>query len=144
MELIEFLLWTLVLYWVHRITHKIPYIKKWHFHHHAFIINNGSPGWHWSNLFLFNDDWPSTIDLWITEVIPTLIFSLVTGQWWISAFYYVWAAFFQEKFEHNKNINIPFVTSGCWHLYHHQQHTKNFGLFITVWDKLFRTEYSYD
>jgi len=144
MELIEFLAWTFVLYWVHRIAHKTPYIKKWHFHHHAFIVNVGSPGWHWNNLFLYNDSWIDTIDYWVTEVIPTLIFCLVTGAWWIFMFYYIWAAFFQEKFEHNKNINIPLITSGRWHLRHHRQYSNNFGVFITIWDKIFRTEHSYD
>jgi sterol desaturase/sphingolipid hydroxylase (fatty acid hydroxylase superfamily) len=140
--LIEFVGWTFTLYWVHRIAHKTPYIKKWHARHHAFIIVNGSPGWHWNNLFLYNDGWIDTMDYWVTEVMPTLIFCLLTGAWWIFVFFYIWAAFFQEKFEHNQNINIPFISSGRWHLQHHHQCTKNFGVFITVWDKLFRTEHA--
>ena len=134
-----FLAWTFSLYWIHRIVHKMPYAKMWHWDHHRYIINHGSTGWHWNNLFLFNDTWTSTLDLYITEVIPTLLFSLITGQWWISVFYYVWAAFLEERFEHNDNINVPLVTAGRWHLIHHKQSTKNYGLFFSIWDILFGT-----
>jgi sterol desaturase/sphingolipid hydroxylase (fatty acid hydroxylase superfamily) len=87
---------------------------------------------------LFNDDWPSTKDLWTTEVIPTLIFSWITGQWWISVFYYIWAAFIQETVEHNANINLPILTSGQWHLMHHRFKC-NYGLFTPIWDIVFKT-----
>jgi len=139
MIVIYFLLWTFTLYWIHRIGHKTPFVKNWHRDHHSYIVNYGSPGWQWNNLFLFNDTWTSTLDLYVTEVIPTLLFSLITGQWWISVFYYIWAAFFQERFEHNSNIDMPLVTTGKWHLIHHQQPTKNYGLFFPIWDILFGT-----
>ena len=89
---------------------------------------------------MFNDDWPSTIDLWITEVIPTVIFSWITGQWWITVFYYLWAAFLQEPLEHKRGLNLPLLTCGDWHLKHHIRPDKNFGLFFPVWDKIFGTE----
>jgi sterol desaturase/sphingolipid hydroxylase (fatty acid hydroxylase superfamily) len=96
--------------------------------------------WHWNNLFLFNDTWTSTADLWITEVVPTLVFSWLTGHWWIFLFYYLWAALVQETVEHNKNFNIyPLVTSGKWHLEHHRNTKINFGLFLPVWDIVFNT-----
>jgi len=139
MIIIYFFLWTFVLYWVHRIAHKTPYVKEWHWDHHSYIIRNGSPGWQWNNLFLFNDTWTSTLDLYVTEVIPTLLFSLITGQWWISVFYYVWAAFFQERFEHNDKIDIPLASTGKWHLIHHRQPNKNYGLFFPIWDIVFKT-----
>lgn len=135
--MIYFLLWTFILYWIHRAVHITPYIKRIHANHHGFVLTNNT-GWHWSNLFLFNDTWASTVDLWITEVIPTLIFSLITGQWWISILYYVWAAFVQETLEHNKNFNIPILTSGKWHMIHHRS-SSNYGLFIALWDMIFGT-----
>ncbi len=137
MFLLYFLLWTLILYWIHRIGHNIPVMRTIHMHHHIFILQNTTT-WHWSNLFLFNDDWKSTLDLWITEVIPTLLFSLITGQWWISMFYYIWAAFIQELIEHNSNFNLPILTSGKWHLMHHQGKI-NYGLFTPLWDIIFKT-----
>jgi sterol desaturase/sphingolipid hydroxylase (fatty acid hydroxylase superfamily) len=141
----HFLAWTLILYWIHRIGHNVSFINRFHREHHRFISastkNNQRPNdWHLSNLFLFNDNWNSTIDLWITEVIPTLIYSSITGQWWIAIFYYLWAAFIQERVEHNPKFDIyPFLTSGKWHLVHHKIPDRNYGLFFPIWDQLFGT-----
>lgn len=134
-----FVTWTLVLYLIHRIVHVTPFLKELHWDHHKYV-NLHNTGWKLNNLLLFNDTWKSTIDLWITEVIPTLIFSLVTGHYWVFGFYYIWAAFFQEELEHNKKINFYPFTFGRWHLYHHRTPNKNFGLFFPFWDKIFRTE----
>jgi Delta7-sterol 5-desaturase len=138
-----FLIWTFLLYWVHRAAHKAPLIKHLHRDHHKYI-NTHSTSWHWNNLFLFNDTWKSTADLWVTEVIPTLIFSYITGAWWISVFYYLWAALLQERIEHNSEFSIyPLLTSGKWHLIHHRNTKLNFGLFFPVWDMLFGTYRKY-
>jgi len=137
MFVLYFLLWTLILYWIHRIGHSLPVMRNVHMHHHRFVLQHKTT-WHWSNLFLFNDDWTSTIDLWLTEVTPTILFAMVTDQWWILLFYYVWAAFIQETIEHNENFNIPILTSGKWHLIHHRS-TFNYGLFTPIWDIIFRT-----
>jgi sterol desaturase/sphingolipid hydroxylase (fatty acid hydroxylase superfamily) len=110
-----------------------------HRDHHKYIKQNET-GWHWNNLFLINDTFLSTIDLWLTEVIPTVIICALTGQWWILILYYVWAAFFQENFEHNVNNDFYPFTAGKWHMMHHKNHNNNFGLFIPIWDKLYRTE----
>lgn len=133
-----FFTWTFMLYWIHRSIHKIPYLLKVHRDHHRFILEN-NVSWHWSNLFLYNDTFLSTIDLWITEVIPTIIFSALTGQWWIFIFYYLWAALIQESIEHNSSIDLPLLTSGRWHLVHHRNSNKNFGLFFSMWDIIFKT-----
>lgn len=137
MLVIYFFSWTLMLYWIHRLGHVMPVVKYFHLDHHRHILSN-TPTWHWNNLFLFNDTWKSTIDLWITEVVPTLIFAFLTGQWWIAIFYYVWAAFVQESIEHNKNVDVPGLTSGKWHLIHHRS-PYNYGLFFPVWDMVFGT-----
>jgi Delta7-sterol 5-desaturase len=142
--ILHFFLWTLILYWIHRIGHSIPFIKQFHFDHHKFILNKLKQGqdptrWHWSNLFLYNDTWKSTIDLWITEVVPTLVFSAITGHWWIFIFYYLWAALIQETIEHNPKVNYPLLTSGRWHLQHHITGNKNYGLFFSLWDRVFMT-----
>lgn len=136
-----FLFWTFLLYWIHRIGHKIPFINKYHQDHHRYINIHKGTTWKWNNLFLYNDTWKSTADLWITEVIPTIILSAITGYWWLFICYYLWAALLQEILEHNPKFDIyPFMTSGKWHLMHHKKSRKNFGLFIPLWDKLFKTE----
>ena len=140
-----FISWTLYLYLIHRVIHSIglrlfPVAFNAHADHHRYINTNKQTTWHWNNLFLFNDTWSSTLDLWITEVIPTLIFSLITGAWWISVFYYFWAALVQEVIEHNPKFDLyPFLTSGKWHLVHHHNTSVNYGLFFPIWDILFGT-----
>lgn len=135
-----FLSWTFVLYWIHRIGHDIPFVSSFHDDHHQYINENGKAYWHWNNLLLYNDTWKSTIDLWITEVIPTVIFSAITGQWWVFVFYYLWAALIQEAIEHKPDFNwYPFLTSGKWHLEHHADMRINFGLFFPIWDIMFKT-----
>ena len=143
--IVAFFTWTLCLYWIHRIGHRTPVVKTAHLDHHKFININGKTTWHWNNLFLFNDTWTSTVDLWITEVIPTLVFSWVTGHWWLSVFYYLWAALIQEVIEHNPKFSLyPFLTSGKWHLVHHRDPSKNFSLFTPVWDIVFKTYKPYN
>ena len=144
MFVVHFFIWTFMLYWIHRIGHNNKFVRQYHLDHHSLVLsqlkqNKQPTAWHWSNLFLFNDTWKSTIDLWITEVIPSFLYSWITGQWWIIIFYYIWAAIIQESIEHNPNVDIPFFTSGRWHLIHHTTGVKNYGLFFPIWDKLFGT-----
>lgn len=137
-----FLLWTFMLYWIHRLAHVIPFLKKYHFDHHK-VVNLNEVKWSWNNFLLYNDTSKSTIDLWLTEVIPTLLFSMLTGQWWVIIFYYLWAALIQERIEHDSSIDLPVLTSGKWHLVHHQCGRYNFGLFTSIWDRMFYTNKSF-
>jgi hypothetical protein len=136
--IVSFLIWTFVIYWAHRLAHAIPVISTIHADHHKYVVQN-EVNWHWSNLFLYNDTWLSTLDLWITEVIPTIVMSLFVG-WWLFIAYYIWAAFIQERIEHNSKFNLyPFLTSGKWHMIHHRQAKYNYGIFFPIWDIIFRT-----
>lgn len=136
--LLVFILWTFVIYWMHRLVHVIPYVKNIHADHHVYV-NNHEVRWHWSNLFLFNDTWKSTADLWITEVIPTIILSFFFG-WWLMIAYYLWAAFIQESIEHNSRFDMYPLTSGKWHMMHHKDSSCNFGIMLPVWDIIFSTK----
>ena len=142
MFIIYFLMWTFCLYMSHRGAHHIPIIKDIHRHHHYYIKTHNTPTWSWNNLLLFNDNWISTLDWWLTEVIPTILFCLITEQWWIAIFHYIYSATIQEQIEHNPNFSMyPWLSSGKWHLHHHlNDNTKNFGTFIIIWDKIFKTE----
>ena len=140
MIVIYFLLWSLLLYAMHRAAHIVPFMKKYHNDHHSQITNDTYEGWNWKNFFLYFDSFDSTADQWLTEVIPTAIFSIVTAQYWIFVFYYIWAGYIQEAIEHNNKINLyPFLTSGKWHLIHHTCPNKNYGVFTPIWDILFGT-----
>ena len=135
-----FLIWTFVIYVSHRLAHIIPLIRNVHFGHHKYIKENLSPKWKWNNILLFQDNWISTLDVLITEFIPTFIFCIVTEQWWILITYYFWSAFIQENIEHNRNFDwYPWLTSGKWHMIHHDTNHYNFGLFTSLWDKIFNS-----
>ena len=137
-----FFLWTFMIYWIHRASHKISFLSKLHFYHHAYVKKHKIV-WHWNNIFLFNDNWPSTFDYWITEVLPTFIFSWITGQWWIIILFYVYAAIIQEKLEHNRKFNLyPWYTSGQWHYLHHTESKCNYGIGTPFWDWVFKTNRS--
>lgn len=137
-DIIIFLYWSFMLYWIHRAAHVVPWMHKIHMDHHNYILYN-TTHWHYSNLLLFNDTWCSTLDLWITEVIPTIIFAFLFDASWIFVIYYVWTAFLQESLEHSKLDWYPF-TAGRWHMIHHVKPNRNFSLFLPIWDKLFNTE----
>jgi sterol desaturase/sphingolipid hydroxylase (fatty acid hydroxylase superfamily) len=140
MYVFYFLLWTFVVYCMHRIVHVLPYVNKIHSDHHKQVSQATIRGLHWTNLFLYFDSWKSTADQWITEVIPTIILAWMTGQWWLFGFYYIWAALIQESIEHNPKFNLyPFITSGQWHLIHHKTPSKNYGVFFPIWDMIFGT-----
>lgn len=140
-EIFYFILWTLLIYWCHRGMHVIPYLRDFHNNHHNVVDDNETKGFHWTNFLLYFDTPRSTIDQWLTEVIPTILFCMITGSWWIAIFYYVWAAVVQEHIEHNYQVNLmPFLTSGKWHLLHHADKNKNFGFLTFIWDRLFETE----
>lgn len=135
-----FFIWTLYLYLIHRACHTVSFLKRIHRPHHAQIRQNQTTHWHWTNLLLFTDTVGVTVDMWVTEIIPTMVFASVTGHWWLCVLYYIWAAFFQEPFEHNLNNDFYPFTAGRWHLVHHKNLNYNYGLFLPIWDKIFRTE----
>ena len=85
--LLYFMTWTFMIYWLHRTYHSIPFCMKFHQDHHTQIIEGtGSNKWDWRHVFIWIDTWNSTVDQWIMEVIPTIIFSWITGQWWMCVF----------------------------------------------------------
>ena len=136
--IIVFIMWTGLLYATHRVAHIIPIVKNIHLDHHNYI-NTYKVSWNWKNIFIWVDSWKSTADQWITEVIPTILISYISGHWWLIIFYWFWSAFVQEVIEHNNNFNIKILTSGKWHLLHHENDKVNFGVFTSVWDRLFGT-----
>jgi sterol desaturase/sphingolipid hydroxylase (fatty acid hydroxylase superfamily) len=140
MIVLQLIIWTLVLYICHRLGHIIPFLWNYHQDHHIQIFNKTNKGHHWSNYFLFFDTWKSTIDQWLIEIIPTLILCLIFYDYTLIVIYYFWAVFIQERIEHNSKFDMyPFITSGKWHLVHHVYFNKNFGVFTSIWDILFRT-----
>jgi len=128
-----FLAWVLVLYCAHRICHVIPFLKKIHLYHHDFI-NTSQPQWDWKNIFLWTNDFGETMDLWVTEGIPTLAFCTVTGHWWIFVWWWIWAGLIEQFIEHNPKFDVPFLSAGKHHLQHHKYYNVNYSTFFPLWD----------
>ena len=120
--LFHYLVWTFFIYWLHRIVHITEWTNYYHSDHHRYITENWNDGlenitgWSWSDVFLIEDTWKSTVDLWLTEVIPTILYSSITGQWWILIMYWLWSSLLAEVIEHNPKFNVPFIAAGKWHL----------------------------
>ena len=137
-------LWTLILYWLHRLAHTLPIVRDFHWDHHLVVAEDRLTGPEWKNLLLWNDTWRSTVDLWLTEVIPTLVIAAGTGCWWLAGAYYTWAASIQEAIEHNPQFGLfPILPSGKWHLIHHLYPSENYGPFTVLWDYVFGTAHAH-
>jgi sterol desaturase/sphingolipid hydroxylase (fatty acid hydroxylase superfamily) len=93
----------------------------------------------WQNMFLYSDDWIGTADLFMTEVIPTLIFCYFTGQWWIFAVYYIWTAFIQKWVEHTPKFSVWSFSAEQCHLKHHTNWRTNYSISFPIWDIIFKT-----
>jgi len=139
MFVIYFFLWTLLLYGVHRLVHILPYIKKIHNEHHRYVMRNKDWYIKWEDLYLSRGNNKVTVDLWITEVIPTLLFCAVTGHWWIFGLYYGWSAFYEKTTKYNRDVDVFLVTWGMWTLTHYRRTTLNFGGIFSLWDMIFKT-----
>ena len=140
-HILYFFFWTLVIYVMHILAHKIPFLMYFHADHHIQIYRNNYGKWKWSNLFIWIDTWKTTGDQWLTEVIPTFIFAWITGAWWIFIAYWIWSATFQELIEHNTSIDFyPLEVSGKWHMVHHTYPNKNYGIIHPFWDIIFGTD----
>ena len=137
-NIILFLSWTLMLYSIHRLVHRLPLLSQFHLAHHRYIKNNNSK-WNYKNLVLYTDNRDSTIDMWLTEVIPTILICVVFNALWLWIFYYIWAALLQDTLEHS-DLDLYPLTTGKWHMVHHCDARRNFGLFLPTWDKVFGTE----
>ena len=138
--ILHFMLWTLLLYIMHILAHQIPFLWYYHRDHHTQVATGNVGVWKWTNFFLYIDTWKTTVDQWLTEVIPTFVFSFITGAWWIFIGYWIWSATFQEIVEHNTNVDIyPIEISGKWHMVHHTYPDKNYGIIHPIWDLIFGT-----
>ena len=140
MIVVQFILWSFILYICHRLAHSIGFLWYYHCDHHKQISSQTNKGCHWTNCFLFFDTWKSTADQWLIEIIPTILVCFLFSDITLLVLYYFWAVFIQERIEHNPNFDLyPILTSGKWHLIHHTNYDKNYGVFTSIWDKIFKT-----
>ena len=136
-----FPLWTLLIYCTHRLAHSIPAL--WHFHqaHHA-VSYDGKWEFSWWNLIGWFNDWRSTLDQWLTEIIPTILYILLFHDAWpIAVLYYIDSFLSEGITDHNPRIAVPGLAMGRYHLAHHADMTMNFDLYTHFWDWVFGTRH---
>ncbi len=134
-----FFAWTLILYWTHRAAHRLEFLWRFHSAHHETHYD-GSFEFSWWNLIGWFNDWRSTLDQWIVEIIPTAIFIAVfPAAWPLAVLYFVDNALAEGITDHNPRIRVPGLAMGRYHLVHHEDHGANLDVYTPFWDRVFGT-----
>lgn len=134
-----FLLWTGLLYGLHCLAHRSAFLWRFHRAHHQ-VKYDGSFEFSWRNLIGFYNDWPSTIDQWLLEILPTLSLILLFPRAWpIGILYFIDNIFAEGITDHNPRIRPPFLAMGRYHLAHHRDPQVNLDGFTQFWDWVFGT-----
>lgn len=146
---VVFLLWTFVVYFLHRLSHiKRKYNFLYHLHkvHHQINYQNGGSEFKIKFLFLNFGDIRLTLDIIVMLTIPLLCLTYFFPQQGVALLVYHYCAevFFSERMvDHNPNfkgVSTKFFAWGEYHLKHHKNPKVNYSFIITLWDKVFRTE----
>lgn len=146
-----FLAWTLLMYLMHRLAHVVhPANPLWRIHlaHHRVPYLSMGDRNHWPQpgQFLFwLGSWQLSLDVLISMTLPLLLLC-----WFLPAegltllvLHYLYEVFLSEtRLDHNPRIKgavTRFFAWGHYHLYHHVNLKRNYGLIVTWWDWLFGT-----
>ncbi|MCE9596651.1 MAG: sterol desaturase family protein [Spirochaetia bacterium] len=143
-----FLLWTCIIYWLHRISH-IKHAKNplWIIHraHHRLPYFSEAPR-PWPRLgqyFFWLGNWKESLDVIFVMTIPLGLLTIVFPAQGacLLVFHYFYEVFLSEsRLDHNPYLTgrwTKFFAWGSFHLVHHVQLQKNFCLMITLWDHVF-------
>jgi sterol desaturase/sphingolipid hydroxylase (fatty acid hydroxylase superfamily) len=148
---LAFLIWTLVIYCMHRLAHiSHRWNPLWQLHraHHRNPYLSQLPESKWPKFgqwFLWLGNWRASLDVIVSMTLPLLIIAYFAPHVGLPllVFHYFYELFFSEYgLDHNPNIQgkaTRFFAWGEFHLYHHLTPKKNFGLLITLWDRLLGT-----
>lgn len=146
-----FLLWTFVIYWLHRWSHiHHRYNPLWWIHraHHAepYLRQDSRPAWPTLGQFLF---WLGgmrlSLDVILVMTLPLLIIAWFWPEYGIPllVFHYLYEVFLSESvLDHNPRVTGPVTRWFAWgdfHLHHHVNLKRNYGLMLCCWDWLFGT-----
>ncbi|WP_343564317.1 sterol desaturase family protein [Kiloniella sp. b19] len=135
-----FLVFTFVTYWTHRIAH--CWKPLWYLHeaHHS-VPYKGEYEFSLLNLVGWYNDWRSTLDVWVTEVLPMAgLVLLWPATWPLAVLFYIDNVLSEGLTDHNPRINIPGLAMGKYHIEHHKDMSVNFDGYFRLWDKVFGTQ----
>jgi sterol desaturase/sphingolipid hydroxylase (fatty acid hydroxylase superfamily) len=146
--LVAFLLWLLLAYGIHRLAHwsaRWNYLQRWHtVHHHPYYLLRAQR-FRWYHLLLCFGSPAETLDLWFTLTLPLLLLCpLFPAQGLVLlVMHYLYEIFFSDaRLDHNPNLYGLLTRVFAWgdyHLRHHRNPSRNYGLIITFWDRIFST-----
>lgn len=150
---VTFLVWTMAMYWLHRLSH--AWHKRnplWWVHtaHHRIPYLSRPPAtrWpHWSQFLWWLGNWRASLDVVLVMTLPLVLIALVVPQWGVPllVFHYLYEIFLSEHvLDHNPRVTgtlTRFFAWGDFHLHHHAHPRQNFGLLVTWWDRLFGTAF---
>ena len=146
-----FLLWTFVIYCLHRLSHiHHPANPLWRIHvaHHKIPYLHSEQRQRWPSLgqyFFWLGDWKTSLDVFLVMTVPLIIISIIWPQYGIPllVFHYLYEVFLSESvLDHNPHVKGRITRWFAWgdfHLHHHIDMKSNYGLMITLWDRLFGT-----
>ena len=128
-------------YWSHRFLH-LPFIyKKIHKIHHEH-----------SNTIVFAATYAHPIELIFGNIMPKYMICFILGRYLhISTFYcYFFTSVVRTNEEHSgyefpvsfTNWN-PFDGDSSFHNFHHFKNVGNYGAYLIIWDRIFRTDCYY-
>lgn len=149
--LLTFLVWTLVMYWLHRWSHAHHRRNPlWWIHaaHHRIPYLSRPPDSklpRWPQFLLWLGNWRASLDVLLVMTLPLVIIAFIAPQYGIPllVFHYFYEIFFSEYLlDHNPRIHGRITHTFAWgdyHLHHHAHPRRNFGLMITLWDRVFGT-----
>lgn len=146
---LQFLLWTLLVYLMHRLAHwrsKYNFLYQIHLTHHKVdYLNPVNRSFKWFYLLFYFGGLYETLDVILILTLPALIVYFInpnTGIY-LLVFHYMYEVFLSEGFlDHNPNVTgsiTRYLSWGKYHLGHHRNWKKNYSLMITLWDYIFGT-----
>jgi len=143
-----FLLWTLVIYFIHRlahIRHRFNFLYHIHRHHHRVNYLRENRGFKWHHFIFFFGSFYESLDVWLMMTLPALGLFIWLPAYGICilVFHYLYEVFLSEsQLDHNAAITgevTRYFSWGSYHLGHHRNIRYNFSLMITLWDTIFKT-----
>jgi sterol desaturase/sphingolipid hydroxylase (fatty acid hydroxylase superfamily) len=142
------LLWLGMAYGIHRLAHwRAPWnlLHRLHAAHHQPGYLRRARRLRWHHFLLCFGSVSETLDIWFTLTLPLLAISLVLPVQGaiLLAFHYLYEIFCSDaQLDHNPRLSGPLTRVFAWgeyHLRHHSKPSHNFGLILTLWDRVFAT-----
>jgi len=149
---VTILAWTFMTYWLHRLSHvshpKNPLWQLHRAHHRVAYLGEptGSKIPKIGQFFLWLGTWRASLDVILAMTLPALAIAVLFPRYGIPllVFHYFYEIFASEHaLDHNPQIKgriVKYFAWGDFHLFHHMAPKNNFGLVITLWDRVFGTD----